>query len=58
MGEVTGLTPRELAGVRAWLEGFAGEMFAPMRRRDQRRWGECYEGHFSTGRSGPLFDRA
>lgn len=42
MGEVKGLTPRELSGVRGRLEGFASEMFAPMRRKDQRRWGEVY----------------
>ena len=42
MGEVTGLTSRELAGVRARLEDFAAEMFAPMARRDQRRWGGVY----------------
>jgi SRSO17 transposase len=42
MGEVKGLTPRELSLVRGRLEGFAGEMFAPMARSDQRRWGEVY----------------
>lgn len=42
MGEVTGLTPRELAAVRGRLEGFAAEMFAPMKRKDQRRWGGVY----------------
>ena len=42
MSAVTGLTPRELAGVRGRLESFAAEIFAPMRRRDQRRWGGVY----------------
>jgi SRSO17 transposase len=42
MGRVTGLGPRELGRVRGRLVEFAGEMFAPMRRKDQRRWGEVY----------------
>ncbi len=42
MGEVTGLTPRELSGVRGRLERFAGEMFASLARSDQRRWGGVY----------------
>jgi SRSO17 transposase len=42
MGEVRGLRPAELQRVRGRLVEFAGEMFAPMRRSDQRRWGEVY----------------
>jgi SRSO17 transposase len=42
MGAVAGLRPRELGRVRGRLVEFAGEMFEPMRRRDQRRWGEVY----------------
>jgi SRSO17 transposase len=42
MGHVAGLTPRELRRVRERLVEFAEEMFAPMRRKDQRRWGEVY----------------
>jgi SRSO17 transposase len=42
MGELAGLGPRELGRVRGRLVEFAGEVFAPMRRRDQRRWGEVY----------------
>jgi len=42
MGQVAGLRPRQLQEVRGCLEAFAGEMFEPMRRKDQRRWGECY----------------
>ncbi|MGH2985217.1 MAG: IS701 family transposase [Solirubrobacterales bacterium] len=36
------MTEFELAGVRGRLVEFAEEMFAPMKRSDQRRWGECY----------------
>lgn len=32
----------ELAEVRGRLSDFAEEMFIPLARRDQRRWGECY----------------
>ena len=42
MSAVTGLSPRELAGVRGRLESFAAEMFAPLGRKDQRRWGGVY----------------
>jgi SRSO17 transposase len=42
MGEVRGLRPRELGRVRGRLVEFAEEMFQPMRRSDQRRWGEVY----------------
>jgi SRSO17 transposase len=34
--------PLELARVRARLVDFAEEMFAPLARKDQRRWGEVY----------------
>jgi SRSO17 transposase len=42
MQGVAGLSERELARVRGRLVEFAGEMFASMARKDQRRWGECY----------------
>jgi SRSO17 transposase len=42
MGPVAGLTDRQLARVRGRLEAFAGEVFAPMVRKDQRRWGGVY----------------
>lgn len=42
MEDVAGLKPRELARVRGRLVDFAGEMFEPMGRKDQRRWGEVY----------------
>jgi SRSO17 transposase len=42
MEQVSGLSERELARVRGRLVEFAGEMFASMRRKDQRRWGEVY----------------
>jgi SRSO17 transposase len=42
MRDVAGLSERELARVRGRLVGFSGEMFASMRRKDQRRWGEVY----------------
>ena len=42
MQPVSGLTDRQLQRVRGRLVEFAGEMFEPMRRRDQRRWGEVY----------------
>jgi SRSO17 transposase len=42
MAAVAGLTAKQLAGVRGRLEAFAEEMFEPMARRDQRRWGEVY----------------
>jgi SRSO17 transposase len=42
MGEVAGLSDRQLARVRGRLEEFAGEMFEPMARKDQRRWGGVY----------------
>jgi SRSO17 transposase len=42
MQVVAGLSERELARVRGRLGEFAGEMFASMARKDQRRWGEVY----------------
>jgi SRSO17 transposase len=42
MREVTGLTPSQLARIRGRLERFAAEMFEPMPRTDQRRWGAVY----------------
>jgi SRSO17 transposase len=36
------MTPAELARVRRRLVGFAAEVFEPLARADQRRWGECY----------------
>ena len=42
MGTVSGLTPARLRKVRGRLVEFAEEMFEPMRRKDQRRWGEVY----------------
>lgn len=42
MGKVSGLTPGKLQRVRARLVEFAAEMFEPMARKDQRRWGEIY----------------
>jgi len=42
MRAVSGLTDKQLARVRGRLVAFAEEMFAPMRRKDQRRWGEVY----------------
>ena len=36
------VSPVELARVRGRLVAFAEEMLAPLRRRDQRRWGEVY----------------
>ncbi len=42
MGGAMGLKPRELRRVRGRLVDFAEEVFAPMRRSDQRRWGEVY----------------
>ena len=42
MQVVAGLSERELARVRGRLVEFAGEMFAAMARKDQRRWGEVY----------------
>jgi SRSO17 transposase len=42
MEGVAGLSSGELARVRSRLEGFAGEMFESMRRKDQRRWGGVY----------------
>ena len=42
MGSVSGLSDEQLRRVRGRLVRFAGEMFEPMVRRDQRRWGEVY----------------
>ena len=42
MQAVAGLSERELARVCGRLVEFAGEMFSPMARKDQRRWGEVY----------------
>jgi len=36
------MTPAELAQVRRRLVAFAAEMFQPLARTDQRRWGEVY----------------
>lgn len=38
---VSGLSERELVRVRGRLAEFAGEMFASMRRKDQRACGRC-----------------
>jgi SRSO17 transposase len=42
MGSVSGLSEKQLQRVRGRLVAFAGEVFEPMARRDQRRWGEVY----------------
>lgn len=42
MRAVAGLSERELSRVRGRLVEFCGEVFESMRRKDQRRWGECY----------------
>jgi SRSO17 transposase len=42
MGQVAGLSTKQLARVRGRLEEFAGEMFEPLGRQDQRRWGGVY----------------
>src|SRR5215207_2208099 len=42
MAAVAGLSASELARVRGRLEAFAEEMFEPMARKDQRRWGAVY----------------
>lgn len=42
MGSVSGLSEKQLQRVRGRLVAFAEEMFEPMARRDQRRWGEVY----------------
>jgi hypothetical protein len=42
MEPVAGLSERELSRVRGRLVEFAQEMFASMRRKDQRSWGEVY----------------
>ena len=42
MHAVAGLSERELARVRGRLVEFSEEVFAAMKRKDQRRWGECY----------------
>jgi SRSO17 transposase len=42
MTAVAGLKPTQLQRVRGRLEAFAAEMFEPMERSDQRRWGEVY----------------
>jgi SRSO17 transposase len=39
---VSGLSQKEVARVRGRLVEFAEEMFASMRRKDQRGWGEVY----------------
>ena len=36
------MTPAELSRVRKRLVAFAAEVFEPLARADQRRWGECY----------------
>ena len=42
MGGVAGLTAQELGSVRGRLLAFAEDMFEPLQRSDQRRWGEVY----------------
>jgi len=42
MQPVSGLTDKQLARVRGRLEEFACEMFEPIVRKDQRRWGGVY----------------
>jgi SRSO17 transposase len=42
MVAVAGLSAERVAGMRGRLVEFAEEMFAPMARKDQRRWGEVY----------------
>jgi len=42
IGSVAGLSDKQLARVRPRLEAFAAEMFEPMARSDQRRWGGVY----------------
>jgi SRSO17 transposase len=42
MAVVAGLKPRQLQRVRGRLVEFAAEIFEPIKRSDQRRWGEVY----------------
>lgn len=42
MSEVSGLSAAKLQKIRGRLVEFAAEMFEPMQRKDQRRWGEVY----------------
>jgi SRSO17 transposase len=42
MGTVSGLSAAKLQRARGRLVEFAEEMFEPMARKDQRRWGEVY----------------
>jgi SRSO17 transposase len=42
MRDVSGLSAAKLQRVRGRLVEFAAEMFEPMVRKDQRRWGEIY----------------
>jgi SRSO17 transposase len=42
MGTVSGLSAARLQRIRGRLVEFAEEMFEPMARKDQRRWGEVY----------------
>src|SRR5262249_37792754 len=42
LAEVRAMTPQELVEVRDRLAAFAAEVFAPLGRSDQRRWGERY----------------
>jgi SRSO17 transposase len=42
MGTVSGLSAAKLQKVRGRLVEFTEEMFEPMARKDQRRWGEVY----------------
>jgi SRSO17 transposase len=45
------VTPDELVDVRGELEAFAGEVFEPFGRKDQRRWGQVYlRGLLTDGR--------
>ncbi len=42
IGQMVGLTEKELSRVGGRLEDFAAQMLAPLERKDQRRWGEVY----------------
>ena len=42
MIQMAGLTDKQLGRVRGRLEEFAGVMFVPLTRTDQRRWGGVY----------------
>ena len=42
MAAMAGLSEKRLARARGRLETFAQELFEPMARKDQRRWGGVY----------------